>query len=292
VQELTSGALLDALRGVHWPARRMGPGTFQGGHRSRRAGSSPEFMEYRPYQQGDDASRIDWKLYGRTERVAIRLSHEDSSLRTMVLIDATASMAFPAPAFGKWRTAAAIALGLASVAHADGDPVGLGVASAAPRIIPPRTRRGTVGELLRLLLATSPAGTAPLAPLLASASRSRRVALVSDFLGDLDALLPLAREMAAGGTELYAVHVVDPAELEPGPAVRVVTDPENPALRRPLGEREQQQYREQFAAWRVGLADSWRRAGAVFHEALTSESPDRQVRRITGSAGVPEAPSS
>jgi uncharacterized protein (DUF58 family) len=292
VQELTSGALLDALRGVHWPARRMGPGTFQGGHRSRRAGSSPEFMEYRPYQQGDDASRIDWKLYGRTERVAIRLSHEDSSLRTMVLVDATASMAFPEPGLDKWRTAASIGLGLASVAHADGDPVGLAVASAAPRVIPPRTRRGTVGELLRLLVATAPAGSSALAPLLAAARRSRRVALVSDFLGDLAALLPLAREMAAGGTELYAVHVLSPAELEPFAAGRVVTDPENPALRRPLGEREREHYRERFEAWRAELADSWRRAGAVFHEALTSESPDRLVRRITGSAGVPGAPGS
>ena len=96
MRELTSGALLDALRGAHWPARRMSRGAFQGGHRSRRVGASPEFMEYRPYQQGDDPSRIDWKLFGRTERVAVRLSHDDSSLRTMVLLDASGSMAFPA----------------------------------------------------------------------------------------------------------------------------------------------------------------------------------------------------
>ena len=282
MRELTSGALLDALRGVHWPARRVSRGAFQGSHRSRRVGASPEFMEYRPYQQGDDPGRIDWKLFGRTERVAVRLSHDDSSLRTMVLVDATASMAFPAGTLAKWNTAAAIALGLAAVAHGDNDPVGIAIAGPTPRVLPPRTRRGTVSDVLRALLETTPGGSSSLAPLLAASRTSRRIAIVSDFLGDAEALHTVAREMLAGGAEVFAVHVVAAEELEPGDAHRVVTDPEHPALRRPLGGAELGSYREEFARWRDALAQSWRGAGAIYHEVAVGDAPDRIVRRVTG----------
>ena len=282
MRELTSGALLDALRGVHWPARRMSRGAFQGGHRSRRVGASPEFMEYRPYRQGDDPGRIDWKLFGRTERVAVRLSHDDSSLRTMIVLDASASMAFPAGTLAKWNAAAAIALGLTAVAHGDNDPVGISIATATPRVLPPRTRRGTVSDVLRALLDAVPGGSSPLAPLLAAARTSRRVAIISDFLGDADALHAVAREMLAGGAEVFAVHVIAAEELEPGEAPRVVTDPEDPALRRPLGPAELDLYRENFARWRSALAAGWRGAGAVYHEVAAADPADRVVRRVTG----------
>jgi uncharacterized protein (DUF58 family) len=200
----------------------------------------------------------------------------------MVLLDATASMAFPATTLAKWNCAAAIALGLAAVAHGDNDPVGIAIAGSTPRVLPPRTRRGTVSDVLRALLDTTPGGSSPLAPLLAAARASRRVAIVSDFLGDAGAVHALAREMVAGGTEVFAVHVIAPEELEPGDGARVVTDPEAPALRRPLGAAELASYRESFARWRGALAKSWRAAGAAYHEVLSTDAPDRVVRRVTG----------
>lgn len=284
-----SGALLDALRGVHWPSRRMTRGAFQGGHRSRRVGASPEFMEYRPYQQGDDPSRIDWKLFARTERVAVRLSHDDSSLRTMVLLDASASMAFPAGTRAKWELATAVALGLAAVAHGDNDPVGIVISGSPPRRLPPRNRHGAVADLLRLLTAAEPEGNAPLAPLLATLRQTRRVAIISDFLGDAPAVLAVAREMLAAGAEIAAVHVVDVLELDPAPAARVVTDPEDPALRRPLGPGQLERYRESFARWRSELSDEWRAAGAVYSMATTDSAPDRVVRRVVEAGLSPAA---
>src|SRR5687768_5204977 len=180
MQQLTSGALLDAVRGVHWPARRITRGTFHGEHRSRRIGSSPEFMDYRVYRQGDEPSKIDWKLFGRTERVAIRVSHDQSSFKTMVLVDASASMAYPAATLEKWELAASIALGLCAVANDDGDPVGLAVVDGtSSRAIPPRTRHGTIANIIHALVETRPSGSPALAPVLAALGSSRRVAVVS-----------------------------------------------------------------------------------------------------------------
>lgn len=281
MRQLTSGTLLDAIRGVHWPARRVVGGAFQGAHRSSRVGSSPEFMQYRPYQQGDDPSKIDWKLFGRTERVAIRLAHDDSSLRTTVVVDASASMAFPPDTGDKWELAAAVALGLVAIAHGDNDPAGIAIVGGGePRALPPRTRRGTVANVLRLLLETTPGGSAPLAPVLASVRSSKRVAVVSDFLGDADALLDGARELMARGREVYAVHVVAAEELDPRPRGDVVSDPEDPTLKRPLDAGTVGEYREAFAAWRESLAACWRAAGVSYTIATTGEPPERVVRRI------------
>ena len=281
MEQLTSGALLDAVRGVHWPARRIVRGGFQGGHRSRRIGASPEFMEYRPYRQGDESSKIDWKLFGRTERVAIRLSHDDSSFRTTVLVDASASMAYPAETLAKWELAASVALGLCAVAHGDGDPVGLAVvAGDDTRVLPPRTRGGTVANVMRTLMDARPSGSAPLGPVLATLRASRRIAIVSDFLGDADELLAQARELIASGREIFAVHVVAREELEPPMRGAVIVDPEDTETKRPFDAAAMAEYAETFARWREALAADFRAAGAAYHVAVTDDAPDQVVRHV------------
>src|SRR5688572_15375797 len=99
------GALLDAVRGVRWPARRAVAGGAPGVHRARSRGIAPEFAEYRPYRQGDDPRRIDWKLLGRSDRAFIRLAPDHAILGTTFVVDASASMAFPigSDRVGKWE---------------------------------------------------------------------------------------------------------------------------------------------------------------------------------------------
>src|SRR5919206_2104720 len=87
-------SLLDSLRGVSWPARGTVRGTTAGTHRSRMRGISPEFTEYRPFRQGDDARRLDWKLLARTDRAYLRVTRDRATLGTVVVVDASASMAF------------------------------------------------------------------------------------------------------------------------------------------------------------------------------------------------------
>ena len=275
-----AGRLLDGLRGVRWPARSLTRSAIHGEHRSHRSGASPEFMDYRAYHQGDDSSKIDWKLFGRTERVAVRLAHDDSSLPTTALVDASASMAFPTENVAKWRLAGSIALGLAAVALGDGDPVGLAVAGGSnPRTLAPRGRRGTITDIINVLSHTVPGGSAPLASTLSALRASKRVAIVSDFLDDAEDTIRQARGLIAGGAEVYAIHVVATEELHPV-AQPLVSDPENSAVRRPLGADILAGYREEFAKWREWLSTEWHRTGAIYRLAATDDDPVRVVRRI------------
>ena len=278
---LSDGALLDAVRGLHWPARRVARGAYHGGHRSRRVGSSPEFMQYREYRPGDEASKIDWKLFGRTGRVNVRQTHDDSELRTTIVVDASASMAYPQPSMDKWRLAAAIAIGLAAVTQNDRDPVGLVVVGGdGVEVLPPRARVSTTANMLRVLSGVTPAGSRPVAPVLPMLRSSRRLALITDFLSDADALLDRASELIAVGREVFAVHIVAREELAPREVGVLVVDPEDESIRRPLDDAGIAQYRDAFARWREDLAARWRAAGVVYHLAVTGEPPDRVVRRV------------
>ena len=275
------GPLLDALRGVSWPARRVVRGSAMGTHRSRLRGVSPEFTEYRPYRQGDDPRTLDWKLLARTDRAYRRITADRATLGTIVLVDASLSMRFPAGAGSKWEHACRLAVGLIAVAHAAGDPAGLVVPTPdATRNLAPRTRRGVIAEAARLLSEIAPEGSAPLAPALAHFRRATRVAILSDFLGDADALLRAAHERIIGGGEVEAVHVVARDELDPPEASIMATDPEAPDVRRALVDATRAGYRSEFAAWRASLARQWRDAGAGYPEVATDEPAEHAVRRI------------
>ncbi len=255
--------MLDALRGVAWPARHSVRGAAAGTHRSRITGMSPEFTEYRPYRQGDDPRRLDWKLLARTNRAYLRITSDRATLGTTILIDASASMAYPEVTLEKWAMARRIAVGLAAVAHAAGDPVGVVLPSErGARARPPRTRRGVVGEIAQLLAGIEPEGVVQLAPALALSHRTPRLVLISDFLGDLDAMTRIARERIVAGAEVHAVHIVAREELDPSTSAILARDPERPDVLRPLVDETRAEYVAAFSAWRDDLAKRWRDARA------------------------------
>jgi uncharacterized protein (DUF58 family) len=285
VSIVNDAELLDAVRGVRWPARRRVPAAAHGVHRSRRRGAAIEFTEYRPYAQGDDPRRIDWKLLARSDRAFVRLSDDHALLPTVFAVDHSASMAFPAATLDKWHHARRITLALASIAHAAGDPVGLVLAPAA-LALPPRTRRTVITELADALGATTPQQTASLARLISAAAtnaRGARVVLVSDFLTDAEDLAATLASSRAIAGDVYAIHIVAAEELSPVARDVSVEDPEDPTLKRPLVGAARAAYEREFAAWRTQTAREWRAAGATYVMTTTDEPADHAVRRIVAS---------
>jgi uncharacterized protein (DUF58 family) len=287
--DILYGTLLDAVHGLRWPARRTVRGGMTGGHTSRVLDYGAEFTEYRVYRPGDPVTKIDWKLYARTGRANVRLSPERSLLPTSIVLDASASMAYPAVGHEKWEVARQVAVALASVAHASSDPVGIVVTGAGgPSRLAPRTRRGVVHEIARLVSGITPRSDAPVAPAFSDAARSSgRVVIITDFLGDADALLARATSAIARGVEVHAVHIVAGEEIDPQHDATLVSDPEAPDHKRPFSHGDREAYRASFAAWRDGLASDWRAAGAFYTQVITGREPvEQSVRRIVSPAGV------
>ncbi len=276
------GPLLDALRGVRWPARRAVAAAPSGAHRSRQRGTAGEFTEYRLYRQGDDPRALDWKLLARSDRAFVRLSDDRALLATWIVLDGSASMDFPAASgMSKWRMACAVAVGLAAVAHASGDPVGV-MALHADGVLrmPPRTRRGTVREIARALDTLRPGGTSALAPALMQVPVSARCVLVTDSLGDHEATIRNASVLAAGGAMLECVHIVARDELALPEEVVRAQDPEDAAVSRVTSVDVRTGYATRFAAFRAQVRDQWRALGAGYTEVVTDVAAARAVRAV------------
>jgi uncharacterized protein (DUF58 family) len=282
-------ALLDAVRGIRWPARSAVRGGIPGAHTSRLRGISAEFTEYRPYRQGDDLRRIDWKLFARSDRAYIRLSNDRAILPTMIVLDASASMAFPVATNAKWALAAQIGVALGAVARNSGDPVGLVIAQDEdPLLLAPRMRRSVTHEIIRAVSAVRPGGSAPLAPSVSMAAQSGgRLVIITDFLGDAAELLTVASRLVAAGREVHAVHVIAREEIEPSHDAAMVSDPEAPDVRRALTGNTRELYIAAYAEWRDRLAHDFTEAGVAYSTAVVGdETPDHLIRRITAPRGM------
>lgn len=273
------GPLLEEVRRLRWRASRPVRGALPGAHPSSRRGTSAEFAEYRPYRQGDPLARVDWKLFARTDRAYLRLSTDRTVLPTTVVVDFSASMNFPAGTTSKLDRARQLAVALSAVAYHEGDPVGLVLAGDRVASFPPRTRGGVVREIARLLDSARPAMVSALAAACDVAARmAQRLVVVSDMLGEGDAVLATLRAHHARGGEGHLVHVVAVEELEP--AFGAVHDPELRDDMRVLDAAGIGAYQAAFTEWRDQLAANCRAAGVAYTLSRTDESVAADVRRI------------
>jgi uncharacterized protein (DUF58 family) len=87
--------LQNTLENVSLLAKQAVEGFIIGLHKSPFHGFSVEFAEHRLYNQGDNLKHIDWKVYGRNDKLFIKKYEEETNLRCQILIDTSSSMQFP-----------------------------------------------------------------------------------------------------------------------------------------------------------------------------------------------------
>ena len=76
-------------------ARQVVEGFILGLHKSPFHGFSVEFAEHRLYNQGDPMRHIDWRVYGRTDKLFVKRFEEETNLRCCLVVDTSSSMQFP-----------------------------------------------------------------------------------------------------------------------------------------------------------------------------------------------------
>jgi uncharacterized protein (DUF58 family) len=82
---------------IEFLAKQMVEGFITGLHKSPYHGFSVEFAEHRLYNNGESTRHIDWKAYGKTDRLYTKRYEEETNLRCQILIDTSSSMYYPAP---------------------------------------------------------------------------------------------------------------------------------------------------------------------------------------------------
>ena len=216
--DLLPPELLERLGSLDLVARTIVRGFISGPHRSPFLGSGEDFSRHRAYQQGDDVRRLDWRLYGRTDRLYVRLFQEDSNLQGFLLVDASQSMAFAGGGpVSKLRYAQFVAAALAHVMLRGGDAPGLSSFGEDTAFhLPPRNRPGHLHDLLLGLERLKPEGVGRASSALSEVGgalrRRGRVILLSDCLevDDGASLLGAVGRLRARGDEVIVIRIVTP----------------------------------------------------------------------------------
>jgi uncharacterized protein (DUF58 family) len=86
---------LEQFSSLEFLARQVVEGFITGLHKSPFHGFSVEFAEHRLYNSGESIRNLDWKLYGRTDRLYVKRYEEETNLRCQVMIDNSSSMHYP-----------------------------------------------------------------------------------------------------------------------------------------------------------------------------------------------------
>lgn len=211
------------LGGIEVTTAGIVEGFLAGQHRSPRRGFSVEFAEHRQYQPGDEPRYVDWKLLGRTDRLYVKQFEEETNLRAMLVVDASASMAWRGdPArLTKLDYATRLAAAMALVLLRQRDATGLVTfADTVQSVTPARVRRGQWAQLAGELAAVQPGqGTAAepaLRQVVAALRRRGMVVFCSDLLLDRTLTLKALKFLRHRGHEVLVLHIADPAELDLG----------------------------------------------------------------------------
>ena len=213
--------VLARIGNIELLARTVVEGFVSGLHKSPYLGRSVDFAEHRAYMPGDDIRRIDWRLFGRTDRFYLKEFEADSNTDLVQLLDLSRSMRFTSHAVTKLDYARYLVACLAYLARKQRDRVGLFTFDDdVVDFVPPSAKHLPIllHTLDRADLPREGAGKGALVRPLRKAGEAchRRglMVLVSDLYEDPRAVLDAVALLSHRGGDLMVFHVLDPAELD------------------------------------------------------------------------------
>ena len=200
-------------------ARTLVEGMRVGDHKSPYHGFSVEFIQHREYVPGDDIRHIDWRVYGRNERYAIKQYEQETNFVGHLVVDASRSMQYGEGETNKLEVAKTIAATLAHMIIGQRDSAALHIFDAGFRKqVPHGSSPGHFQEILRALESTEPKDKTSVGPLLHSlAEKARRrglVFLISDCFDEPAGMLEGLRHLRFQGHEIAVFHILHPDETE------------------------------------------------------------------------------
>ncbi len=194
-------------------------GYKSGIHKSHYNGISPDFLEHKQYNKGDELKQIDWRLYGRHDRLYVKKFEDEVNMRWCILVDKSASMDYGDNKYNKFEYAKRLAATLSYLLLKQGDSVGLiGFSDSGIELIPPRSGSHFITPILDKLNTLEPQGKTGLEePILTALEAYRSDAsfvIISDFLletGAIEKSIKLARNSKK---EISLFHVLHPDETD------------------------------------------------------------------------------
>ncbi|GAL87532.1 hypothetical protein MYP_4762 [Sporocytophaga myxococcoides] len=215
---------LNAIRqfgNIEFLAKQMVEGFITGLHKSPYHGFSVEFAEHRLYNTGESTRHIDWKVYGKTDRLYTKRYEEETNLRCLLLIDTSSSMFYPEKNLGKITFGTMAAASLAYLLQNQRDAVGLCTFSEDIEILTPIKSTPShlhsvflqLENLLKEKHNEKKSGVASVIHQIADKINKRSLVIIfSDMLenrGDKDSIFPALQHLKHNNHEVLLFHVID-----------------------------------------------------------------------------------
>ena len=261
-----------------------------GSRRGQRPGSSREFLGHRPYEPGDDVRDLDWAASLRFDRPILRLYRQEVEASLLLLVDASASMAFGDPAKLAYAQGLACALGYVALAHHD--RVGaLAFRDAVAARLPIGRGNGQWGALrgvMGSLAAAGPTGFSRVPAALAGLHGLHGLAVILSDFSPPEAFADGLRRLGRLPVRAVAVHLLSPQELDPALEGEVeLVDCETGEVRGGwIGPAERAAYRAALAGLGARVAALCRDAGIRYAQASTAVPIARCLQDTLVRAGV------
>lgn len=200
-------------------ARMVVRGFLQGLHTSPYQGFSVQFSEHRRYNRGDDPKLLDWLVYAKTDKYYVKRYEAETNLTGYLVIDLSESMGFTErQTMTKFEYATCLAASLTYLMTMQQDPVGLlTFDEKLHAVLPARSRRGHLGDVMAQLSRLQPSGPTDLPKCLTQVAAMLKqhslVMLFSDLLGDPAETISALARLRYGGHDVIVFHVLDEAEV-------------------------------------------------------------------------------
>ena len=222
---------LARIQNLELLARFVVDGFINGLHRAPYLGFSLDFAEHRGYEPGDDLRRVDWRVFGRTDRFYVKQFEADSNANCVVALDVSKSMRYGAAqaatkprshegadgGLSKLDYGRFLAASLLYFSSKQRDRVGLVTFDTEIIEYVPASAKHLDFALYALdRIGEAKAGSLA-RPLLTMTERLRRrgiVAIISDLYDEPDAVAEAVKPLRFRGHDVIVFHVLDPTELE------------------------------------------------------------------------------
>lgn len=198
-------------------SKKIIKGSIKGERSSAKRGRSVEFADYRNYVPGDEIRIIDWNIYGRLDKLFIKLFVEEEELVLYILIDNSLSMDFGNPK--KIHVSRQIAAAISYIALSNFDRVAFGIiGKSLAHYQAPIRGKSQIFKIFDLLESIKTSGETSLGVAIREfASRKLRpgmVVIISDFLDERDFYQSI-RYLAFQKHDIFLVQVLSAFELNP-----------------------------------------------------------------------------
>ena len=212
-------AMFSRIANLEMVARLVVEGMISGMHKSPHQGFSVEFAEYRQYMPGDDLRHIDWKVFGKKDRLYLRQYQEETNLKAYILLDCSGSMKFGSTGLTKYEYGAYLSAALSYLMIRQQDAVGLvAFDNEIRKFLAPRSSPQHLKDILVTLEHLQPSERTDTSKTFHDlAERFKRrglIIVVTDLYDDPEAVMQGLAHFRHKKHEVLLFHILDPSEID------------------------------------------------------------------------------